>query len=80
MEIIDELEPTARALYTGSIGYIDFNQNLDFNIVIRTFICKDNQAYFQAGGGIVWDSDPELEYQESLDKAFALKKALNYGV
>jgi para-aminobenzoate synthetase component 1 len=80
MEVIDELEPTARALYTGSIGYIDFNQNSDFNIVIRTFICKNNHVYFQAGGGIVWDSDPELEYQESLDKAFALKKALNYGV
>jgi len=80
MEVIDELEPTARALYTGSIGYIDFNQNLDLNIVIRTFICKNNKAYFQAGGGIVWDSDPHAEYQESLDKAFALKNALNYGV
>ena len=80
MEIIDELEPTARGLYTGSIGYIDLNGNLDLNIVIRTYICKNNKAYFQAGGGIVWDSDPELEYQESLDKAFALVKALNYGV
>lgn len=80
MEVIDELEPTARALYTGSIGYIDFNQNLDLNIVIRTYICKNDKAYFQAGGGIVWDSDPEAEYHESLDKAFALKKALNYGV
>ena len=76
MEVIDELEPTARALYTGSIGYIDFNQNLDLNIVIRTFICKDNQAYFQAGGGIVWDSSLEAEYQESLDKAIALKNTL----
>ena len=80
MEIIDELEPTARGLYTGSIGYIDLNGNMDLNIVIRTYICKNNKAYFQAGGGIVWDSDPELEYQESLDKAFALVKALNYGV
>jgi len=80
MEIIDELEPTARGLYTGSIGYIDLNQNMDLNIVIRTFICKNKKAYFQAGGGIVWDSDPSSEYQESLDKAFALKKALNYGV
>lgn len=51
MEVIDELEPTARGLYTGSIGYIDFNHNLDLNIVIRTFICKNKQAYFQAGGG-----------------------------
>lgn len=80
MEVIDELEPTARGLYTGSIGYIDLNQNLDLNIVIRTFICKNGKDYFQAGGGIVWDSDPASEYQESLDKAFALKKALNYGV
>lgn len=80
MEVIDELEPTARGLYTGSIGYIDLNHNLDLNIVIRTFIVKNEMAYFQAGGGIVWDSDPELEYQESLDKAFALKKTLNYGV
>jgi para-aminobenzoate synthetase component 1 len=76
MEVIDELEPTARGLYTGSIGYIDFNQNLDLNIVIRTFICKNNQAYFQAGGGIVWDSSLEGEYQESLDKAIALKNTL----
>ena len=53
---------------------------MDLNIVIRTFICKNKKAYFQAGGGIVWDSDPSSEYQESLDKAFALKKALNYGV
>lgn len=80
MEVIDELEPTSRSLYTGSIGYIDLNQNMDLNIVIRTFICKDDTAYFQAGGGIVWDSDAEAEYQESLDKAFALKKALNYGI
>lgn len=76
MAVIDELEPTARGLYTGSIGYIDFNQNMDLNIVIRTFICKQDKAYFQAGGGIVWDSDPRGEYQESLDKAIALKRTL----
>ncbi len=80
MEVIDELEPTSRNIYTGSIGYIDLNQNIDLNIVIRTFVCKDDKAYFQAGGGIVWDSDASDEYQESLDKAFALKKALNFGV
>lgn len=80
MEIIDELEPTARGLYTGSIGYIDLNGNLDLNIVIRTFICKNDQVYFQAGGGIVWDSNSEAEYQESLDKAYALVNTLNYGV
>jgi len=77
MEIIDELEPTSRNIYTGSIGYIGFNGDIDLNIVIRTFVCKDGEAYFQAGGGIVWDSDEESEYIESLDKARALKRALN---
>lgn len=76
MEVIDELEPTARNLYTGSIGYIGFNGATDLNIVIRTFVCKEGAAYFQAGGGIVWDSVEEDEYQESLDKACALKRAL----
>lgn len=77
MEIIDELEPTRRNIYTGSIGYIGFNGDIDLNIVIRTIVCKDNKAYFQVGGGIVWDSDAELEYQETLHKARALIEALN---
>ena len=77
MEIIDELEPTKRSLYTGSIGYIGFNGNMDTSIVIRTFIIKGDQVYFQVGGGIVADSDPEMEYQETLDKAKALIEALN---
>lgn len=77
MEIIDELEPTQRNIYTGSIGYIGFNGDADLNIVIRTIVCKDNRAYFQVGGGIVWDSDPEMEYEETLHKAKALMKALN---
>lgn len=76
MEIIDELEPTARNLYTGSIGYIGFNGDMDLNIVIRTIVCKDNKAYFQAGGGIVWDSDNKLEYEESFHKARALMKSI----
>ncbi|WZL72893.1 aminodeoxychorismate synthase component I [Clostridiaceae bacterium 35-E11] len=76
MEIIDELEPTQRNMYTGSIGYIGFNGDMDLNIVIRTILCKDNKAYFQVGGGIVWDSDPELEYEETLHKGKALIKAL----
>jgi len=76
MEIIDELEPTRRSVYTGSIGYLGFDRNLDLNIVIRTFIIKGNKAYFQAGGAIVYDSDPEAEYQETLDKVQALIKAL----
>ncbi len=76
MEIIDELEPTTRNLYTGSIGWIDFNGDMDLNIVIRTILIKDNKAYFNAGGGIVWDSSAEEEYEESLLKARALVKAL----
>lgn len=77
MEIIDELEPTQRNIYTGSIGYIGFNGDLDLNIVIRTIVCKDDKAYFQVGGGIVWDSDAELEYEETLHKARAIIEALN---
>ena len=77
MQVIDELEPTQRNIYTGSIGYIGFNGDLDLNIVIRTVVCKDDKAYFQVGGGMTWDSDPEEEYQETLDKAKALMDALN---
>ncbi len=76
MEIIDELEPTQRNIYTGSIGYVGFNGDADLNIVIRTIVCKNESAYFQVGGGIVWDSDPELEYEETLHKARALIEAL----
>jgi len=77
MEIIDELEPTRRSVYTGSIGYLGFNGDLDLNIVIRTCLVKGNRAYFQVGGAVVYDSDPEAEYQETLDKARALFAALN---
>ncbi|MDF2891819.1 MAG: aminodeoxychorismate synthase, subunit [Clostridia bacterium] len=76
MEVIDELEPTQRNIYTGSIGYLDFNGNMDLNIAIRTIVMKDHTAFFQAGGGIVWDSDPELEYEETLHKAKALFRTL----
>jgi para-aminobenzoate synthetase component 1 len=77
MEIIDELEPTRRSVYTGSIGYIGFDGTLDLNIVIRTILVKDGTAYFQVGGGVVYDSDPEGEYRETLDKAKALIHALS---
>jgi len=77
MEIIDELEPTRRSVYTGAIGYLGFNGDLDLNIAIRTFIVQDKKAYFQVGGAVVYDSDPESEYQETLDKAKALVDALN---
>ncbi|MBI5848441.1 MAG: anthranilate synthase component I family protein [Nitrospirae bacterium] len=76
MEIIDELEPTRRGPYTGSIGYIGYNGNMDLNIIIRTFLIKDGTAYVQAGAGIVADSDPEREHYESLKKAEALINTL----
>jgi len=76
MEIIDELEPTQRNIYTGSIGYIDFNGDMDLSIVIRTMLIKNDNVYFQVGGGIVWDSNAEDEFQESLDKGKALVEAL----
>jgi para-aminobenzoate synthetase component 1 len=79
MEIIDELEPTRRSVYTGSIGYLSFSGEMDINIVIRTFIVKDGRAYFQVGGAIVYDSEPEAEYIETLDKGRALMQALGRG-
>jgi para-aminobenzoate synthetase component 1 len=79
MEIIDELEPTRRSVYTGSLGYLGFNGDMDLNIVIRTIIVKDGKAYFQVGGAIVYDSAPEAEYIETLDKGRALMRALGLG-
>ena len=76
MEIIDELEPVSRGPYTGSIGYIGFDGSMDLNIIIRTFLIKNKTAYVQAGAGIVADSDPEKEYNETLKKAEALIKTL----
>ena len=69
MELIDELEPTDRSVYTGAIGYFGFDGTMDLNIAIRTCILKEGRAYFHVGGGIVADSEPEAEYQETLDKA-----------
>ena len=77
MEIIEELEPLKRSIYTGAIGYISFDGNMDTSIVIRTLVVKDDTAYFSVGGGIVADSDPESEYQETLDKAAGLIRALS---
>ena len=76
MEIIEELEPVRRGIYTGSIGYIGFDGDADLNIVIRTIVAKNGRFYFQVGGGITADSDPYMEYIETLDKARALMKAL----
>jgi anthranilate synthase component 1 len=76
MEIIDQLEPTRRAVYAGAILYLDFSGNLDSCIAIRTLVVKDGKAYIQAGGGIVADSIPEKEYQETINKSRALIKAV----
>ncbi|WP_409252497.1 anthranilate synthase component I family protein [Bacillus sp. SCS-153A] len=75
MEIIEELEPVRRGIYTGSIGWIGFNGDMELNIVIRTLFAKDGQAYIQAGAGVVIDSNPKHEYKESLKKAKAVWKA-----
>ena len=76
MEIIDELEPAKRGLYGGTVGYLAFDGNLDTCIAIRTVLFKNNKAYVQAGGGIVLDSNPESEYQESCSKAAAVINAV----
>lgn len=76
MEIIDELENTKRNVYTGSLGYIGFDGSMDLNIAIRTIIKKDDNLYFQVGGGITWDSNEEDEYNETLYKAKSIMKAL----
>jgi len=76
MQIIEELEPVKRSVYTGAIGYLSFDGNMDTSIAIRTFVIKDNKVYFQVGGGIVADSDPEKEYDETLDKAKAMMQSL----
>lgn len=77
MEIIDQLEDYKRGIYTGSAGFISFSGDADFNILIRTMLLKDNMVHFHAGGGIVMDSDPAKEYQETLDKVEALRLSLD---
>ena len=79
MEIIDELEPTRRALYTGAIGYLGFDGGMDLSIVIRTFLMRGDRVWFQAGGGIVADSACVSEYEETRDKARALIHAVSGG-
>jgi len=76
MEIISELEPTRRGIYAGAVGYVDFAGNLDCCITIRTITMKDGRAYVQAGAGIVADSNPTAEFNETRDKASALLRAL----
>jgi len=76
MQIIDELEPGRRGAYAGSIGYFGFSGNMDFCITIRTFILHGEKLWIQAGAGIVADSRPEAEYEETINKAMALRRAL----
>jgi anthranilate synthase component 1 len=80
MEIIDELEPERRGIYGGCIGYIGANGEMDTCIALRTAIIKDGVLFVQAGGGVVADSDPEAEYQESRNKARALIRAAEEAV
>jgi para-aminobenzoate synthetase component I len=77
MEIIDELEPNSRGPYCGAIGYLGFNRESQLNIAIRTAVCKDGLAHFNVGAGIVADSSPEAEYEETLAKARGFLAALN---
>jgi len=79
MEIIDELEPTERAVYGGAIGYFDFGGNMDWCIAIRTIVLNKNQLTIQAGAGIVADSNPEKEYEETMNKSQALKTAVEWS-
>jgi anthranilate synthase component I len=76
MQIIDELEPTRRGIYAGAILYLDFSGNLDSCIALRTLVAKNGRAYIQAGGGVVADSVPAREYQETVNKARAIVSAL----
>ena len=79
-EIINELEGIRRGIYGGAIGYIDFTGNMDVCIAIRTAVKKDGRVYVQSGGGVVADSDPEKEYQESINKAMAVVEAVKQSV
>ncbi|MCJ1902759.1 MULTISPECIES: anthranilate synthase component I [Paracoccus] len=75
MEIIDELEPEKRGVYAGGVGYFAANGEMDMCIALRTGVIKDGQLYIQAGGGVVYDSDPEAEFMETVNKSRALRRA-----
>jgi para-aminobenzoate synthetase component 1 len=76
MQIIDEVEPCRRHFYTGAVGYLGFDGDGDLNVAIRTMFCRGKRAWYNVGGGIVWDSDPDAEHQECLDKGRAMRAAL----
>ncbi|MEN8843535.1 MAG: aminodeoxychorismate synthase component I, partial [Lentimonas sp.] len=77
LEIIEDLEPTRRGVYCGSVGYIGFDGDAELNIAIRSLHIKDGHLDYQVGGGIVWDSDSASEYQETLDKGRAIRETLD---
>jgi anthranilate synthase component 1 len=77
MEIIHELEPNRRGIYSGAIGYFDFSGDMNTCIAIRTMVIKDDTIYFQAGAGIVYDSNPTKEFEETIDKASAINSAID---
>jgi anthranilate synthase component 1 len=76
MQIIDEFEPTRRGPYAGAVGYVDFSGNMDTCIALRTMVITGGKVYLQAGGGVVADSVPANEYQETINKARALLRAI----
>jgi len=76
MEIIDELEPVRRGPYAGAVGYFGFSGNMDFCITIRTFVMQDDNLWVQAGAGVVFDSDPEMEFEETINKSMGLRRAV----
>ena len=75
MEIIGEVEPVKRNIYGGAVGYLGWNNNMDMAIAIRTAVVKDNVLHVQAGGGVVADSDPQMEWEETMNKARAIIRA-----
>jgi anthranilate synthase component 1 len=79
MEIINELEKSKRCAYAGAVGYYGFDGNLDSCIALRTCVLKDGKAYVQAGAGVVADSDPAYEYEETVNKATGILRAIQWA-
>ena len=79
MEIINELEPDRRGVYSGAVGFLDFSGNVNTCIAIRTMVIKDGTVHFQSGAGIVLDSDPAQEYEETVNKAKASMAAIDFA-
>ena len=76
MQLLSQLEPERRGIYSGAVGYFDWRGHMDGAIAIRSALIKDGVAHVNAGGGIVYDSEPELEYEESRNKAMSVLQAI----